>query len=77
MVYVDQPYFDGSLDPQVYSALKTAFAAADDLAPRVRGTVPYSEIGLLSSERSFELDYSTYRDFSGAYAMLSQLHWPV
>ena len=40
------------------------------------GTVPHVEIGLLSSERSFELDYSTYRDFSGAYAMLSELHWP-
>lgn len=76
MVYVDQPYFDGSLDPQVYAALKTAFVAADDLTPKIRGTVPYVEIGLLSSERSFELDYSTYRDFSGAYAMLSQLHWP-
>jgi hypothetical protein len=76
MVYVDQPYFDGSLDPQVYSALKAAFTAADDLTPMIRGTSPYFEIGLLSSERSFELDYSTYRDFSGAYAMLSQLHWP-
>jgi Hypothetical glycosyl hydrolase 6/Beta-galactosidase trimerisation domain len=76
MVYVDQPYFDGSLDPQVYEAIKTAFGAADDLVPKVRGTVPYAEIGLLSSERSFELDYSTYRDFAGAYAMLSQLHWP-
>ena len=76
MVYVDQPYFDGSLDPQVYGALKTAFVAADDLAPKIRGTVSYSEVGLLSSERSFELDYSTYRDFSGAYAMLSQLHLP-
>jgi Hypothetical glycosyl hydrolase 6/Beta-galactosidase trimerisation domain len=76
MMYVDQPYFDGSLDPEVYRALKTAFGAADDLAPKVMGTIPYAEIGLLSSERSFELDYSTYRDFSGAYAMLSQLHWP-
>jgi Hypothetical glycosyl hydrolase 6/Beta-galactosidase trimerisation domain len=76
MVYVDQPYFDGSLDPQVYAALKTAFVAADDLAPRIKGTVPHVEIGLLTSERSFELGYETYRDFAGAYAMLSQLHWP-
>jgi Hypothetical glycosyl hydrolase 6/Beta-galactosidase trimerisation domain len=76
MVYVDQPYLDGSLDPQVYEALKSAFVAADELAPKIRNTVPHAEIGLLSSERSFELDYSTYRDFSGAYAMLSQLHWP-
>jgi Hypothetical glycosyl hydrolase 6/Beta-galactosidase trimerisation domain len=76
MVYVDQPYLDGSLDPQVYEALKTAFVVADELAPKIMGTVPHLEIGLLSSERSFELDYSTYRDFSGAYAMLSELHWP-
>ena len=34
MVYVDQPYLDGSLDPQVYEALKTAFVAADELAPK-------------------------------------------
>ncbi len=76
MVYVDQPYLDGSLDPQVYEAIKTAFVAADELVPKIKGTVPHAEIGLLSSERSFELDYSTYRDFSGAYAMLSRLHWP-
>jgi hypothetical protein len=76
MVYVDQPYLDGSLDPEVYEALKSAFVAADELAPQIRNTVAHAEIGLLSSERSFELDYSTYRDFSGAYAMLSQLHWP-
>ncbi len=76
MCYVDQPYLDGSLDPQVYQTLKSAFTAADDLAPRVKGSVPYAEVGLLSSERSFEFDYATYRDFAGAYAMLSKLHWP-
>jgi hypothetical protein len=76
MCYVDQPYLDGSLDPQVYRALKSAFVAADELVPKIKGTVPHAEIGLLSSERSFEFDYSTYHDFGGAYAILSQLHWP-
>ncbi len=76
MMYVDQPYLDGSLDPQVYDALKKGFEAADDLVPHVKGTLPYAEIALLSSERSFELDYKTYRGFAGAYAMLAQLHWP-
>lgn len=76
MMYVDQPYFDGSLDPQVYAALKDAFVTADELSPYVKGSVPFAEVALLAVERSFELDYTTYRDFSGAYAMLSQLHWP-
>jgi hypothetical protein len=76
MMYVDQPYLDGSLDPQVYAALKNAFKTADDLIPKVRATQPYAEIGLLSSERSFEFDYDSYRDFAGAYAMLTQLHLP-
>jgi hypothetical protein len=76
MMYVDQPYLDGSLDPQVYETLRQGFVAADDLVPHVKGTAPYAEIALLSSERSFEFDYATYRDFAGAYAMLTQLHWP-
>ena len=76
MCYVDQPYIDGSLDLQVYAALKDAFVVADDLVPKIKGTVAHAEIALLSSERSFEFDYATYHDFAGAYTMLSQLHWP-
>lgn len=76
VMYVDQPYIDGGLDKRVYQTLKKGFQAADELVPLVKGTVPYAEIGVLTSERSFDMDPATYRDFAGAYEMLTELHWP-
>ena len=74
MMYVDQPYVDGSLDPQVYETIKKGYVAADDLVPHVKGTTPYAEIALLGAERAYFAPAG--RDFAGAYEMLTELHWP-
>ena len=48
----------------------------DELAPHVRGSTPYAEIGLLYGEHSILLDPDEELDFVGAYRLLTELHWP-
>jgi hypothetical protein len=50
---------------------------ADRLIPKVRGTVPYAEVAILSSERSELLTAAhPHADLYAASKLLIDLHWP-
>jgi hypothetical protein len=76
MCFVDQPDIRGTMDPKVYEALADAFAVVDELAPHVRGSVPYAEVALLASEWSATLTPDSEDDFGGALRMLTEAHLP-
>lgn len=90
LMFVDQPFWDGSLDPVTYDALGKAFEVVDDLMPHVKGTKPYAEILILSSEQSEALDQGNSTgafsdpsrllgermDLEGAYKIFCDLHLP-
>lgn len=85
MMFVDQPFWDGSLDSTTYSALGKAFQVAEELKPHVSGTRPYAEILIVSSERSERLNRgsslplrgeSERVDLYGAYKIFADLHLP-
>ncbi len=86
VMFVDQPFADGTIDAAAYRELKKAFQAADDLKPHVTGTTPYAEALILTSERSERLNSapggSLFRqageraDLAGAHKILAELHYP-
>jgi len=73
------------LDKVAYAALREAFQVADQPSPHVLGTLPYSEVLLVSSERSEILNRerstplrleSERVDLQGAYKVFADLHLP-
>lgn len=76
LMWVDQPHMDGTFDPQAATAMRSAYAVVDALAPHVRGGWPYAEVGLLYAGHSITLDPDEELDFVGAYRLLTELHWP-
>ncbi len=76
LMWVDQPNMDGTFDGNALAAIQQSFATVDELAPHVRGSVPWAEIGLLYGERSILLDPDEEQDFVGAYKLLTAHHWP-
>jgi hypothetical protein len=85
MMFVDQGFDDGSLDKVAYAALHEGFQVADQLSPHMSGTLPYSEILIVSSERSEMLNRGKSTplrlegervDLHGAYKVFADLHLP-
>ena len=90
-MFVDQPFWDGSLDPIAYSALGKAFDVADRLKPHIIGSIPYAEILILYSSRSEILNQDSETgastdpaewgtgersDLHGAAKLFGDLHFP-
>jgi len=50
LMWADQAKLDGTIDPMAVRSGKEAFRVADQLIPKVRGTVPYAEVAILASE---------------------------
>ena len=73
---IDQPHIDGTLDSKSYECLSYVFKHAKRIAPHVKDTKPYAEIGLFYSERNYELDPDTHLDFKGAFKVLTEAHLP-
>jgi hypothetical protein len=68
---------DGTVDAAALRLAKEAFTVVDRLIPKVRGTVPYAEVAVLSSERNELLTEGRgYEDFYAAGKLLIDLHWP-
>lgn len=68
---------DGTVDDAALRLAKEAFKVVDRLIPKVKGTVPYAEVAVLSSERDVMLtDGRDYDDFYAASKLLIDLHWP-
>jgi hypothetical protein len=62
-------------------SMQEVFRVVDRLAPKIQGTVPYAEIGVLFSERDHILVENMPHqydadDFKGAHKLLTDLHWP-
>ena len=84
-MFVDQPFASGRIDHPAYREIRTAFAAADDLHPFLKDCSTLSDILIVTSERSEQLnpaDSTLFRpggeraDLSGAYKMFAELHYP-
>jgi hypothetical protein len=72
-----QANVDGTIDADTVRLAKEAYKVADRLIPKVKGTVPYAEVAVLSSERNELLtDGRGYEDFYAASRLLIDLHWP-
>jgi hypothetical protein len=68
---------DGTLDASALQLAKEGFKVVDRLIPKVKGTVPYAEVAVLSSERNELLtDGRGYEDFYATSKLLIDLHWP-
>jgi len=80
LMWADQAKLDGTIDEMAVRSGKEAFRVADQLIPKVRGTVPYAEVAILASERDQILTDDTASpdnpDFYGANRLLTDLHWP-
>lgn len=77
VMWADQANVDGTLDPIAVQSVRRAFQATERIIPKVRGTVPYAEIAVLASERSFTLsNYEDYTDYYACHKLLTDLHWP-
>jgi len=77
VMWADQANVDGTLDRVAIQSVRQAFRATDRIIPKVRGTVPYAEIAVLASERSFNLsDYDDYTEYYACHKLLTDLHWP-
>jgi len=80
LMWADQAKLDGTIDDMAVRSGKEAFRVADQLIPKVRGTVPYAEVAILASERDQILTDDTASpdnpDFYGANRLLTDLHWP-
>lgn len=68
---------DGTVDASGLHLAKEGFKVADQLIPKVKGTVPYAEVAVLSSERNEILTVGRgYEDFYATSKLLMDLHWP-
>jgi hypothetical protein len=68
---------DGTVDAAALRLATEGFKVVDRLIPKVKGTVPYAEVAVLSSERSVILTEGRgYEDFYAASKLLIDLHWP-
>lgn len=69
---------DGTLDDDTLRLAKEAYQTADRLIPKVKGTIPYAEVGILCSERNEILVKKArgYEDFYSASQLMIDLHWP-
>lgn len=68
---------DGTVDASALRLAKEGFKVADQLIPKVKGTVPYAEVAILSSERNEVLTVGRgYEDFYATSKLLMDLHWP-
>jgi len=83
LMWCDMANIDGTIDPMAVRTIREGYAVADRLIPKVEGTVPYAEIGILFSERNQLLsqdvqftDNKDSQDFNGANKLLTDLHWP-
>ena len=80
-MWCDMANIDGRLDEMAVRSMKEVFQVVDRLAPKIQGTVPYAEIGVLFSERDHILvenmpQHYDAADFNGAHKLLTDLHWP-
>jgi hypothetical protein len=76
-MWADIGNVDGPIDSIAIRSVKKANQTIDRLVPKVRGTVPYTEVVVLGSERDFILtDNRDYLDFFGANKLLIDMHWP-
>lgn len=77
VMWGQQANVDGTIDAATVRLAKEAYKVADRLIPKVKGTVPYAEVAVLSSERSELLTEGRgYDDFYAACKLLIDLHWP-
>jgi hypothetical protein len=77
VMWADLGHVDGTLDPVAVRSVKKANEVVDRLVPKVKGTLPYAEVGLVASERSFLLtDNGDFAEFYGANKLLTDMHWP-
>jgi hypothetical protein len=77
VMWADLGHVDGTLDPIAVRSVKQAFQVVDRIVPAIRGTVPYAEVALLGSERSFLLTGDRdSMEFNGANKLLTDMHWP-
>ena len=77
VMWGQQANVDGTVDVTTVRLVKEAYKVADRLIPKVKGTVPYAEVAVLSSERSELLTKGRgYDDFYAASKLLIDLHWP-
>jgi hypothetical protein len=80
LMWCDMANIDGTIDPMAVRTIREAYVVADRLIPKIEGTVPYAEVGILLSERDHLLADGTgikdSEDFRGAHELLTDLHWP-
>jgi hypothetical protein len=77
VMWGQQANVDGTVDAATVRLAKEAYKVADRLIPKVKGTVPYAEVAVLSNERNELLTEGRgYDDFYAASKLLIDLHWP-
>jgi hypothetical protein len=77
VMWGQQANVDGTIDAATVRLAKEAHKVADRLIPKVKGTVPYAEVAVLSSERNEALTADRgLADFYAASKLLIDLHWP-
>ena len=77
VMWGQQANVDGTIDAATVRLAKEAHKVADRLIPKVKGTVPYAEVAVLSSERNELLTAGRGQaNFYAASKLLIDLHWP-
>lgn len=73
---IDQPNIDGTLEPKAWSVIREVYKTVDDIAPHLKGTTPFAEVGVLYSHRNWELHHDVGHDLAGACKFLADEHYP-